>query len=76
MKQVTADLNAGYTEYWEKNGVPKSERVIFDDTFFDSFLEWWDEHGKIYFDYVIEGYRHFIEIFKEYKEDYNKMDWA
>ena len=74
MKQATAELNTGYTEYWDNNGTPKNERVVFDDNFFDSFLEWWNENGKIYFDYVIDGYKHFVENFKEYREDYYKQD--
>lgn len=43
MKQATAELNAGYTEYWEKNETPKSERAVFDNAFFEGFLEWWNE---------------------------------
>lgn len=70
MKQATAELNTGYTEYWEKNGTPEGERAVFDDAFFEGFIEWWDEHGKIYFDYVIDGYKHFIENFEEYKDAY------
>ena len=74
MKQATAEINRGYTEYWDKNGTPESERAFFDDDFFEGFLDWWDEYGRIYFDYVIDGYRHFVENFKEYKENYYNLD--
>ncbi len=74
MKQATTELNSGYIEYWEKNRAPERVQPVFDDDFFDGFLNWWNGNGKIYFDYVIDGYRHFVENFEEYKKDYYKKD--